>query len=147
MYYLYMKRNDSMKISTKGRYAVRFMLDLAMASEGEYVPLKAIAARQDISVKYLEQIVNSLNKAGLVRSVRGTQGGYRMAVDPKDCTVGMILRLTEGSLSCVSCLEYEPNECTRAESCLTLPLWQKLNEAINSVVDNVTIADLMNSKK
>jgi Rrf2 family protein len=91
----------------------------------------------------LEQIVNVLNKAGYVRSVRGTQGGYRLSKSPKEYTVGMILRLTEGSLSCVSCLEYSPNECPRASHCATVGLWQKLNDAINNVVDNVTIADLI----
>lgn len=135
-----------MKISTKGRYAIRMMIELGMSGEGEYVPLKVVAEKQQISVKYLEQIVNILNKAGYVRSIRGTQGGYRLAKKPEEYTVGMILRLTEGSMSSVACLEYEPNECPRAYRCATLSLWKKLNEAINSVIDNVTIADLIDEQ-
>lgn len=136
-----------MKISTKGRYAIRLMIDLGMCEDGEYIPLKSVAQRQQISLKYLEQIVNVLNKAGYVRSIRGTQGGYRLARPTDEYTVGMILRLTEGSLSCVSCLDYETNECERADKCVTLTLWKKLNDAINSVVDNVTIADLIDEQK
>jgi Rrf2 family protein len=136
-----------MKISTKGRYAIRLMIDLATCGDGEYTPLKAIAERQQISVKYLEQIVNILNKAGYVRSIRGTQGGYKLAMNPDKYTVGMILRLTEGTLSCVSCLEYEPNDCPRVDKCATVGLWKKLNTAINSVVDSVTIADLVNEQE
>jgi Rrf2 family protein len=131
-----------MKISTKGRYALRLMLDLALCEKGKYIALKDISQRQDISVKYLEQIISVLSRAGFVRSVRGSGGGYMLARDPEEYTVGMILRLTEGSLAPVACLEYEPNDCPRAESCVTLGVWEKLYKAINDVVDNITLADL-----
>ena len=130
-------------ISTKGRYALRMMLDLAMCGGDELVPLKDIAERQDISIKYLEQIVSALSKAGYVRSVRGTGGGYKLAKAPEEYTVGMILRLTEGSLAPVSCLEFEENTCPRAAECMTLGVWNKLYEAINSVVDKITLADII----
>ncbi len=132
-----------MKISTKGRYAVRVMLDLAINNTGEYIKVKQIANRQGISEKYLEQIIAVLNKAGYVKSVRGAQGGYRIAREPKAYTVGMILRLTEGSLCPVACLENSVNECERCDTCETLEVWRQLEKAINDVVDNVTIADLM----
>ena len=132
-----------MKISTKGRYAVRVMLDLALNDTGEYVKVREIAKRQEISEKYLEQIIAVLNKAGYVRSTRGAQGGYKIAKDPSQYTVGMILRLTEGSLCPVACLETESNECERCETCETLQVWKDLNNAINKVVDSVTIADLV----
>ena len=118
------------------------MLDLALCEKGKYIALKDISQRQDISVKYLEQIISVLSRAGFVRSVRGSGGGYMLARDPEEYTVGMILRLTEGSLSPVACLEYEPNDCPRAESCVTLGVWEKLYKAINDVVDNITLADL-----
>lgn len=136
-----------MKISTRGRYAVRVMLDLAANNTGEYIKVKQIAKRQDISEKYLEQIIAILNKAGYVKSVRGAQGGYKIAKDPGQYTVGMILRLTEGSLCPVSCLEDETNECERCDTCETLTVWKELNKAINNVVDNVTIADLVESQQ
>ncbi|MBD5465047.1 MAG: Rrf2 family transcriptional regulator [Lachnospiraceae bacterium] len=132
-----------MKISTKGRYALRLMLDLALHDTGEPVRIKEISIRQNISDKYLEQIVSVLNKAGMVKSIRGPQGGYRLARAPEQYTVGSILRLTEGSLAPVSCLEDEPNECPRQEQCATLFLWQKLNDAISGVVDTITLADLV----
>lgn len=132
-----------MKISTKGRYALRLMLDLALHDTGEPIRIKEISIRQDISDKYLEQIVSVLNKAGMVKSIRGPQGGYRLARAPEQYTVGSILRLTEGSLAPVSCLEDEPNECPRQEQCATLLLWQKLNDAISGVVDTITLADLV----
>lgn len=133
-----------MKISTKGRYALRLMLDLALNQKGdEPVQIKEIAARQDISNKYLEQIISILNKAGYVRSIRGPQGGYLLARKPEEYTVGMILRLTEGSMAPVSCLEFEENNCNRKDGCVTLLLWQKLDEAIRGVIDSVTLADLV----
>jgi Rrf2 family protein len=119
------------------------MLDLALNDTGETIRIKDIAARQEISEKYLEQIIAVLNKAGFVRSVRGPQGGYRLARKPKDYTVGMILRLTEGSLAPVPCLDDDPNECNRQEDCVTIFIWEKLYEAINSVVDGFTLADLV----
>lgn len=136
-----------MKISTKGRYALRLMLDLAMCGEEGYVPLKEIAERQNISIKYLEQIVSVLSRAGYVRSVRGTGGGYMLAKKPEEYTVGMILRLTEGSLAPVACLEYEENTCPRAADCITLGVWEKLYAAINGVVDGITLADLVNENE
>ena len=132
-----------MKISTRGRYAVRVMLDLALHNTGEYIKVKDIARRQDISEKYLEQIISILNKAGFVRSVRGAQGGYQIADDPKKYTIGMVLRLTEGSLSPVACLDTTPNQCERCDTCETLEVWKRLSDAINNVVDDVTIQDLV----
>lgn len=132
-----------MKISTKGRYAVRVMLDLALNDTGEYVKVREIAKRQDLSEKYLEQIIAMLHKAGYVKSVRGAQGGYKIAADPSVYTIGMILRLTEGSLSPVACLDGEVNDCERCDSCETLAVWKQLDEAIKKVVDGITIADLV----
>ncbi|MCM1044936.1 MAG: Rrf2 family transcriptional regulator [Candidatus Gastranaerophilales bacterium] len=136
-----------MKISTKGRYAVRVMLDLALHNTGECIKVKDIAARQGISEKYLEQIIAILNKAGCVKSVRGAQGGYRIAGDPGEYTVGMILRLTEGSLAPVACLEENTNECNRVDTCETMQVWKELYAAINHVVDGVTVADLVEQHK
>ncbi|MDD2971376.1 MAG: Rrf2 family transcriptional regulator [Lachnospiraceae bacterium] len=136
-----------MKISTRGRYAVRVMLDLATNNNGEYIKVKQIAKRQEISEKYLEQIIAVLNKAGYVKSVRGAQGGYKIAKEPQNYTVGMILRLTEGSLSPVACLDDEKNECDRCDTCETLTVWKQLNDAINGVVDHVTIADLVENQE
>ena len=132
-----------MKISTKGRYALRLMSDLAMDTSGEPVRIKDVAERQEISVKYLEQIVSILAKAGYVRSIRGPQGGYRLSREPEDYTVGMILRLTEGSLTPVECAEAEPGACSREDTCVTRKLWKELDEAIRSVVDKYTLEDLV----
>ncbi|MDF2486829.1 MAG: transcriptional regulator, BadM/Rrf2 family [Herbinix sp.] len=131
-----------MKISTKGRYALRLMLDLALNNTGEYITIKSIAARQEISEKYLEQIISLLNRAGYVKSIRGAQGGYRLAKETSEYTVGMILRLTEGSLAPVDCLEDE-NECGRNGGCVTREVWQELYHAISSVVDRITLQDLV----
>ena len=132
-----------MKISTKGRYALRLMLDLAMHNDGNPVRIKDIAERQEVSDKYLEHIISNLNKAGYVKSIRGPQGGYKLSKDPSYYTVGMILRLTEGSLAPVACLDDEVNECVRQENCATLKLWKQLDEAIKSVVDTVTLEQLV----
>ncbi len=132
-----------MKISTKGRYALRLMLDLALHDTGENIALKTIAKRQNISGKYLEQIIGILAKAGFVKSVRGSSGGYRLAKAPDEYTVGDILRLTEGSLAPVVCVEEGMGTCSKAENCVTLTLWKELNDAINGVVDHVTLADLV----
>lgn len=132
-----------MKISTKGRYAVRVMLDLALNNTGECIKVKDIAARQELSEKYLEQIIGILNKAGYLISVRGAQGGYRLAKKPEEYTVGMILRLTEGSMAPVSCLEEGAPVCERCDTCETLEVWKELYAAVNQVIDNVTIADLV----
>ncbi len=131
-----------MKISTRGRYALRMMVDLAMAPEGEYVTIKSIAARQEISDKYLEQIITMLSRAGYVKSARGSQGGYKLAMPAKDYTVGMILRLIEGSLVPVACMEDDPNECPRCQKCVTLDVWKQLSDAVSGVVDSITLADL-----
>ncbi|MDR2044072.1 MAG: Rrf2 family transcriptional regulator [Clostridium sp.] len=135
-----------MKISTKGRYSVRIMLDLALHNTGESVKVKDIAARHGLSEKYLEQIIAVLNKAGYVRSIRGAQGGYRIAGSPEGYTIGMILRLTEGSLAPVACLEDNSGQCERCDTCETLEVWKDLYQAINQVVDGVTIADLVESR-
>ena len=138
-----------MTISTKGRYALRLMLDLAINGNGECISLKSVGERQEISIKYLEQIVNALNRAGFVKSVRGPMGGYKLVKKPEEYTVGMILRAIEGSLAPVACLETEVNECPRKEKCVTLSVWEELNDAINGVVDNITLKDLVerNSEK
>lgn len=136
-----------MKISTKGRYATRVMLDLALNNTGECIKVKDIAMRQGISEKYLEQIIGVLNKAGYVQSVRGAQGGYRLTKEPKEYTVGMILRLTEGSMAPVACLEEGAVECERCDTCETLEVWRELYDAINQVIDHVTIADLVEKRR
>ena len=133
-----------MKISTKGRYAVRMMLDIAQHDEGEPVRIKDISARQGISLKYLEQIVSALVRANFLQSIRGPQGGYHLVRKPGEYTIGDILRATEGSLACVECLSSDHNYCERAEGCVTVRLWRELDEAISSVVDKYTIEDLMN---
>lgn len=132
-----------MKISTRGRYALRLMLDIASYEAEGPVRIRDVAQRQELSVKYLESIVSMLVKAGFVKSIRGPQGGYRLMKSPADYTAGMILRLTEGSLAPVSCLEDEVNQCGRAGHCVTLRLWKELDEAIRNVVDGYTLEDLM----
>ena len=136
-----------MKISTRGRYALRLMLELAMNDTDEYMTIKTIAERQNISGKYLEQIIPVLSRAGYVRSCRGAQGGYRLARPAGQYTVGMILRLIEGDFVPVACMEEEPNVCPRSAACVTLEVWKKLGEAINQVVDNITLADLAQKQK
>lgn len=131
-----------MKISTKGRYALRLMVDLAMNSAGEPVSLRDVAKRQEISDKYLEQIISILNRAGYVKSIRGAQGGYLLRREPKEYTVGMVLRLTEGSLAPVSCVE-EDASCSRQQNCATGILWKKIYDAVGSVVDQITLQDLV----
>ena len=131
-----------MKISTKGRYALRLMLDLAMNHNGSFIPLKAVSQRQDISDKYLEQIVHLLSKGGLVQSARGAQGGYRLTREPADYTVGEILRLVEGSLVPVACLECGAN-CEHTEKCMTIDLYKRMQKAIDDIVDGTTLVDLI----
>ena len=123
------------------------MLDIALNDAKTPVRIKDIAERQQISDKYLEQIVSSLNKAGFVKSLRGPQGGYRLTKKPEEYTVGMILRLIEGSLAPVACRDGDINNCTRADRCPTLILWEKLYDAISEVVDNITLADLISWQK
>ena len=136
-----------MKISTRGRYALRLMLDIALHGSGEPVRLVDAAKRQEISVKYLEQIVSVLARAGYLKSIRGPQGGYVLTREPKDYTVGDILRLTEGSLAPVECLETERNLCPRADHCVTLKLWKELDQAVRQVVDHRTLEDLVREQK
>ena len=132
-----------MLISTKGRYALRLMIDLAEHQSEEYISLKEIADRQDISEKYLESIIRLLVKARAVDSLRGKGGGYRLKKAPDQYTVGSILRLTEESLAPGSCLEPDADICPRSHQCRTLSLWQGLDKVINEYLDSVTIADLM----
>jgi len=136
-----------MKISTKGRYALRLMLDLAMDKEKEHTSLKDVSRRQAISMKYLEQIVAQLSRAGYIRSLRGPQGGYRLARRPEDYTVGDILRVTEGDLSPTSCLQDEYNVCPNALVCPTLPFWQGLYDLVNEYMDKTTLADFLEGHK
>lgn len=136
-----------MKISTKGRYALRLMLDLALHNTGEPVKLKDIAGRQGISEKYMEQIISILNKASYVRSIRGAQGGYQLMMEPKEYTIGMILKLTEGDLAPVACVSEHAVECTRNESCATMVVWKKLYDAMNDVLEGMTLQDLVDIEK
>lgn len=136
-----------MKISTKGRYALRMLIDLAEHQNDGYIALKDIAARQNISKKYLEQIVPILNHSDILQTNRGFQGGYRLAKSPEKCTVGMILRLTEGSLAPVACLEQKNNLCDRSNECITLPIWQGLQRVINEYLDGITLQDILDNKK
>jgi Rrf2 family protein len=136
-----------LKISTKGRYALRVMVDLAVNDTGEFIPLKNVSSRQEITVKYLEQIIPLLSKAGYLKSSRGKDGGYRLARPPKDYRVGDILRTVEGDLSPVACMEDEPNRCPRSGWCPTLPMWEGLNKVINDYLDGVTLDDLVTREK
>ena len=131
-----------MKISTKGRYALRMMLDVAENQERGYVTLKDIAQRQAISKKYLEQIALQLTQVGALRAVRGHMGGYKLVKTPSEYTVGEILRITEGSLAPVACLEQRPNLCERCDFCLTLPVWTGLEKTINAYLDGITLQDI-----
>lgn len=132
-----------MMISTRGRYALRVMIDLAEQGSTSYIPLKDIVERQNISKKYLEGIMGVLSKNGLIDGVHGKGGGYRLNRSAEEYKVGEILRLTEGSLAPVACLECGAAPCERAEDCRTLPMWSKLNDMISHYLDNVSIADLM----
>ena len=132
-----------MIVSTKGRYALRVMIDLAEQHKQERVPLKEIAERQGISQKYIEAIMTLLSKNGFVDAVHGKGGGYRLNKKPEEYRVGDILRLTEGSLSPVACLEKGAEECPRKNECRTLPLWTKLDELVEGYLDSVSLADLM----
>ena len=136
-----------MLISTKGRYALRVMIDLAEHRSGEFISLKEIAQRQEISEKYLESIIRTLVKAKVVESLRGKGGGYRLTKNPEQYTVGSILRLTEESLAPVACLEHEPIDCPRAEECITLDFWRGLYDTINKYVDSVTLEELVSNGK
>ena len=132
-----------MIVSTKGRYALRVMIDLAEHRSEKYVPLKEVAARQEISEKYLENILKVLVQNGFLEGLRGKGGGYRLTRSIDQYSVGEILRLTEGSLAPVACLEGEENTCPRAGHCHTLPMWEKLDTIINDYLDSVSLADLL----
>ena len=136
-----------MKISTKGRYALRMLLDLAEHQSSGFISLKDIAERQNISKKYLEQIIPIFNKSDMLRTSRGFQGGYRLAKSPDKYTVGEILRLTEGSLAPVSCLEQDPTVCRRSRESATLPVWQGLYQVINEYLDGITLQDILDRQK
>ena len=131
-----------MMISTKGRYALRVMADLARHSKGGYLPLNEIAQRQDISEKYLEAILKGLVQGGLLVGIRGKGGGYRLTRAPEEYTLGDILRLTEGELAPVACLEAEAPPCPRRENCPTLPVWQGLDRVVRQYFGSITLADL-----
>ena len=132
-----------MKISTKGRYALRIMLDIAMHDDGKYIPLKDIAKRQNLTVKYLEQIISLLNKAGYLQSLRGNTGGYRLAKNLDEYVVGDILRVTEGDLAPVACLKKCGDFCQREDICNTVSFWRGLDRVINEYVDSYTLKDLL----
>lgn len=132
-----------MMISTKGRYALRVMIDLAEHCNGEYIPMKDVVKRQQVSQKYVERIMTMLSKANFLEAVHGKGGGYRLNRSPDEYIVGDILRLTEGSLAPVACLDCDAEECERADQCRTLPMWKELNNRITDFFDGITIADLM----
>ena len=133
-------------ISTRGRYALRVMIDLAQHDNGEFISLKVVSQRQEVSMKYLEMIVAILNKGGLLQSQRGKDGGYRLIKPADQYTVSEIVNLTEGSLASVPCLDCEENLCARADSCLTLPLWKHLDGMINRYLSSITVQDLIDGK-
>ena len=130
-------------ISTRGRYALRVMIDIAENSNGNFIPLDAIAARQEISEKYLESILVILTRGNLLLGMRGKGGGYKLTREPKDYTLGTILRLTEGSLSPVACLKEGAEPCEKSPVCRPLPVWKGLNEAINTYLDGITLEELL----
>ena len=132
-----------MIVSTKGRYALRVMVGLALRGDGEYVPLKEIAESEGISQKYLESIMTLLSKGNLVDAVHGKGGGYRLNRSPDFYTVGSILKLTEGGLAAVSCTSQGPAACSRATCCQTKPMWDKLDAMIDSFFESITLADLL----
>lgn len=131
-----------MLISTKGRYALRVLLDLAEHKNDGYIPMRLVAERQGLSLKYIERIMPALSKNKLVEGIHGKGGGYRLSRAPKDYTVGEILRLTEGNLAPVSCLECSAKVCNRADTCKTLPMWKKFFEMTNNYFDSISLADL-----
>lgn len=132
-----------MMISTRGRYALRVLIDLAEHTVDGYIPMKEIANRQGISLKYLEQIVPALSKNGYVEGVHGKGGGYRLVKSPEDCRVGDILRLTEGDLAPVACLECGVKPCERTFECRTYPMWTEFHRIVNNYFDSITLADIM----
>lgn len=133
-------------ISTRGRYALRVMIDIAEHSGGNFVPMKEVAARQEISLKYIERIMPLLTKENLVEGQHGKGGGYRLCRPPEDYSVGEILRATEGGLAPVACLECRAKPCSRAAECRTLPMWQKYYAMTNEFFDGISVADLMKNE-
>ncbi len=136
-----------MKISTKGRYALRLMIDLAINGQEAYVPIKSVSQRQEISEKYLEQIITQLSRAKLVKSTRGSLGGYKLVRRPRAYTVGEILRAVEGTLAPVTCLEPGHKACSRENQCPTLDLWKQIQSAVDAIIDNTTLQDLVTQQK
>ena len=136
-----------MKISTKGRYALRMLVDLAEHRNAGYISLKEIAERQNISRKYLEQIVQLFSKTDVLRVSRGSLGGYMLAKPASQYTVGEILRMTEGSLSPVDCVDQNPIECPRSGICPTLPVWRGLSKLVNEYLDGITLQDLVDQQQ
>ncbi|MGN0172068.1 MAG: RrF2 family transcriptional regulator [Acutalibacteraceae bacterium] len=132
-----------MMISTRGRYALRVLIDLAEHAEDGHIPMKEVALRQEISLKYLERILPILSKNGFVEGVHGKGGGYRLAKAPNECRVGDILRLTEGDLAPVACLEKGAKPCKRVSECRTYPMWTEFYTLVNRYFDGITIADIM----
>lgn len=135
-----------MKITTKGRYALRFLLDLAEHQEDGYIALKEIVARQQFSKKYIEQIIPILNRSDILLTTRGARGGYRLANSPKSYTVAAILRLTEGGLAPITCLEHNPNTCPRCSECETLYVWEGLYKVVVDYLEGITLQDIMDHK-
>ncbi|MBE6834908.1 MAG: Rrf2 family transcriptional regulator [Ruminococcaceae bacterium] len=135
-----------MKISTRGRYALRVMVDIAEHSGGNYIALKEIASRQDISLKYLESIMTALSKAGLIEGAHGKGGGYRLNRAPDEYTLGDVLRITESDLAPVKCLEKGAESCPLADNCRTIAVWREFDKLINDFFDSKTLADLMNEE-
>ena len=136
-----------MNVTSKGRYALRVMIDLAQHPDEGYVSLKTVAERQGISMKYLEMIVSSLKQAELVESTRGKEGGYRLSRSPADYSVGEILRCLEDNLAPVSCIKDGELQCDKAAACVTLPMWKELDELTNSYLDGVSLQDLLTGEK
>ena len=136
-----------MIVSTKGRYALRVMVRLALSQKDGYIPLKEIAESEEISQKYLEAIMTTLSKAGFVDAVHGKGGGYRLNREPKDYTVGSILKLTEGSLAAVSCTAQGPSACARTTCCQTKPMWDKLDQMIDAFFEDITLANLLENNE
>ena len=135
-----------MRVSAKSRYALHLMLALALHEE-QNLSVKTVAAMEDISEKYLEQVIPVLVRSGYVRSVRGARGGYHLTKAPDDYTVGMILRAVEGGIAPVSCLNDEVNRCEKCRECVTLDLWEQVDRAVSNVVDHVTLADLVDKQR
>ena len=135
-----------MLVSSKGRYALRVIIDLAQQDKDGFVSLKSISERQEISFKYLEIIIADLNKAGLVISRRGKDGGYKLSKPVGRYSVGEVLRVAEGDFASTACLSGDENACSRADDCLTIPMWQNLDLLVNNYLDGIKITDLMNRK-